>query len=47
MYKQIFVPNKHNHTIEMPEHFFGKKVEVTVVELSNSAKGEHPIPPPG
>ena len=47
MYKQILVPDKYNHTIEMPEQFFGKKVEITVVELDNSNRNAHPIPPPG
>jgi hypothetical protein len=46
-YKQVLVPDKKNHTIEMPEQFFGKKVEVTVVELGDSQKDTHPVPPPG
>lgn len=45
-YKQILIPDKKNHTIEMPEQFFGKKVEVSVVELSDSAM-VNPVPPPG
>jgi hypothetical protein len=47
MYKQILVPNKKNHSIEMPEKFFGKKVEVIVVEIADSSKDLHPTPPPG
>ncbi|HEY5327102.1 MAG TPA: hypothetical protein VIJ27_08880 [Mucilaginibacter sp.] len=47
MYKQVLIPDKKNHTIEMPEQFFGKKVEVTVVELGDSLKVAHPMPPPG
>lgn len=47
MYKQILVPDKKNHSIEMPESFFGKKVEVIVVELADSAKDVHPVPPAG
>ena len=47
MYKQVLVPDKKNHTIEVPENFFGKKVQVTVVELSDSHEDAHPLPPPG
>jgi hypothetical protein len=47
VYKQVLVPDKKNHSIEMPEQFFGKKVEVIVVELSDSNKGAHPVPPIG
>ncbi|MDB5124333.1 MAG: hypothetical protein JWP94_2462 [Mucilaginibacter sp.] len=47
MHKQILVPDKKNHSIEMPEKFFGKKVEVIVVELADSAKNVHPVPPVG
>jgi hypothetical protein len=47
MYKQILVPDKKNHSIEMPEEFFGKQVEVTVVEIINSATDTYPVPPLG
>jgi hypothetical protein len=47
MYKQVLTPDKNNHSIEMPEQFFGKKVEVIVVELSDGTKGTNPVPPPG
>ena len=47
MYKQILVPDKENHSIEMPEKFFGKKVEVIVIELDNPAEQVHAIPPAG
>ena len=47
MYKQVLVPNKKNHTIEMPEKFFGKKVEVTVVEIDDPTSKSYPIPPAG
>ena len=47
MYKQTFVPDKKNHSIEMPERFFGKKVEVIIVELSNVDDTSHPSPPEG
>jgi len=47
MYKQILVPDKKNHSIEMPEKFFGKKVEVIVVELGNATSDAHPTPPVG
>ena len=45
IYKQTLVPDKKNHTIEMPEHFFGKKIEVIMIELRD--KDSHPTPPPG
>ncbi|MFI5136535.1 MAG: hypothetical protein ACHQIM_01825 [Sphingobacteriales bacterium] len=47
VYKQILVPDKKNHTIEMPEQFFGKKVEVIVVALNDAANNVNPVPPPG
>jgi hypothetical protein len=47
MYKQVLTPDKNNHSIEMPEQFFGKKVEVIVVELNDITKNEKPVPPPG
>ncbi|GAA3960747.1 hypothetical protein [Mucilaginibacter dorajii] len=45
MYKQILIPDKKNHTIEMPERFFGKKVEVIVVEVSDHNSYNLPTPP--
>lgn len=47
MYKQILIPDKKNHSIEMPKQFFGKKVEVTVVEIDNAVSETYAIPPPG
>ena len=47
MYKQVLTPDKNNHSIEMPEQFFGKKVEVIVVELSEVIKDTNPVPPKG
>ncbi len=47
MYKQVLTPNKQNHTIEMPEQFFGKKVEVIVVEINDPAQNNKPEPPAG
>jgi hypothetical protein len=44
MYKQILTPNKKNHSFEMPEQFYGKKV-VIVVEVSNTSTESKPIPP--
>lgn len=46
-YKQILVPDKKNHTIEMPEEFFGKKVEVTVTEMVSLAPDAYPVAPLG
>ena len=47
VYKQVLFPDKENHSIEMPEQFFGRKVEVVVVEIANSAVEETPLPPVG
>jgi hypothetical protein len=47
VYKQTFVPDKKNHSIEMPERFFGKKVEVIVVELGSADNTSYPSPPAG
>ncbi|MEX8547468.1 MAG: hypothetical protein V5804_07685 [Mucilaginibacter sp.] len=33
MYKHTFVPDKKNHSINLPEEFYGKKVEVIVIEV--------------
>lgn len=33
MYKQILIPDKKNHSISLPKDLYGKKVEVTVVEI--------------
>jgi hypothetical protein len=46
MYKQILVPDKKNHSIEMPKEFFGKQVEVTV-EIVSSVADTYPVPPNG
>jgi len=47
MYKQVLVPDEKNHSIEMAKKFFGKKVEVIVVEIGSSAVPSHPTPPEG
>ena len=47
VYKQFLVPDKKNHSIEVPEEFYGKSVEVTVVEIDRSDKNSHPMPPQG
>jgi hypothetical protein len=47
MYKQVLVPDEKNHSFEMPKKFFGKKVEVIVVEVGESALKDHPHPPKG
>lgn len=47
MYKQVLVPDEKNHSIEMPKKFFGKKVEVIVVEIGSSTLPNHPTPPEG
>ena len=47
LYKQVLFPDKKNHTIEMPEQFFGKKVEVIVMEVNETGDAASPEPPPG
>jgi hypothetical protein len=48
MYRKVIIPDKNNHSIEMPEKFFGKKVVITVVELDADLKiKKHPKPPVG
>jgi hypothetical protein len=47
MYRQILIPDKKNHSIEMPEKFFGKKVEVIVAEVGDPELRSYPIPPAG
>ena len=34
MYRQIIIPTIYDHSIELPENLYGKKVEVTVMELT-------------
>lgn len=46
VFKQVLVPDENNHSVEMPEQFFGKKVEITVIEL-DADKSNHPVPPLG
>jgi len=45
MYKFTLVPDRKNHTVEMPEKFFGKKVEVIVVEVGSEENASIPVPP--
>jgi hypothetical protein len=47
IYKQVLTPDEKNHSIEMPKQFFGKKVEVIVVELENTLSETYPAPPKG
>jgi hypothetical protein len=44
IYKQTLIPDKKNHSFEMPVEFFGKKVEVIVMELDSST-GPSALPP--
>ena len=46
-YRQILVPDEKNHSIEMPEEFFGKKIEVIIKDIDDAVESSHPIPPPG
>ena len=45
-YKKSLVPDRKNHSIEIPEEFYGKKVEVLILELSDERKENlSPLPP--
>ena len=44
VYRQTLVPDKKNHSIEMPEQFYGRKVEVIVMDITAD---ESPVPPTG
>jgi len=45
MYRQIIIPTEKNHTISLPEHLYGKQVEVIVREMEE--KKNEPALPPG
>ena len=47
VYKQTLIPDKKNHSIEMPEEFFGKKIEVIMIEVGDAENKSRPLPPPG
>ncbi len=36
MLKQILVPIEENHIIELPEHLFGKQIEVQITEIGEA-----------
>jgi len=38
MLRQILVPSSSNHTVVVPEHYYGKKVMVTVSALDDKAE---------
>jgi hypothetical protein len=46
MYRQVITPDKNNHSVELPEELFGKKVEVIMVEIgdTNSNGGHSSLP---
>ena len=47
-YTKSLVPDKKNHSVEIPEAFFGKNVEVVIVEVIGQGEEKHrPLPPPG
>ncbi len=44
MYRAIITPTENTHTIDLPKEFFGKKVEVTIVELTEPATKKKQLP---
>lgn len=47
VYRQVLVPDKKNHSIEMPEQFYGQKVEVIVTTVTDQATETRALPPQG
>ena len=47
IYKQSLVADKGNSTFEIPEEFFGKKVEITIVEIGDAISRTRYRLPPG
>lgn len=47
MYKQTIIPDKNNHSVELPERFYGKKVEVIILEVEEEMTDLHPNLPEG
>jgi hypothetical protein len=43
MYKQTIIPDKDNHIIELPEKYYGKKVEVIVLEVEEDGANLQPV----
>jgi hypothetical protein len=45
MYRAIITPTEEEHSMELPKQFFGKKIEVTIIEMEALAKTKpHPLP---
>lgn len=38
MFREIIVSSEKNHSVELPEKFFGKKVEVYAFEMDKKEK---------
>ncbi len=38
MFREIITPSEKNHSIELPEKFFGKKIEVFAIEVGAKNK---------
>lgn len=38
MYSKTIIPTKENHTIDLPEEFFGKKILITVEAFDTEIK---------
>ena len=47
IFKQILIPNTENYSVDIPERFFGRKIEVIIQEVDNPPTGSKPIPPTG
>jgi len=37
-YRQVLTPDEKNHSIEIPEEFFGKKIEVIIKDIDDSVE---------
>lgn len=47
MYKQTIIPDKNNHSVELPERFYGKKVKVIILEIGEETTNSRPNLPEG
>ena len=36
MFQQIFVPTQQHHSVELPDEFYGKKVQVIVIPVDDN-----------
>jgi len=48
VHREILIPDKENHSVEMPEQFYGRKVVVIIMDVAaDSSVNKFPVPPVG